>query len=528
MDEQIILNRATGCGELFRNAIQLGRFFYRWQVEAMCQAFPAVTWEDIQLLAFIFRRQRTKEGYIPLSAAEVVRHITGDPQARQTPHIRVKAMVDHLMASMPGLHIALSEYNKDTGLARDILAFHMPPALAEILYDDHMTPLRRDELIDVATGDVITDSDRRQAFRERGEALDYFNATAPLAWQREFLPYLNGLDTRRFIIEPVCMADARCLAWSLPEPGRRMAMANLDAIALNPKPVYHWVEGSARLFSDGYSLATVKSSLRRALLPGLVEVDLRNAQAAAFAKVMRDYGLAVPLLDNILRMGDSLWDVILQALGIPTTDLVYRSAVKTGTYALCFGSRWARVFNEEFTDLSWREQQALLAEDALQQFRRRLARKFSRVPVIAEMLQARNELFQRMERRQIDLTDAYGRVQVLGETDETKLMAPAAFARVLQSWEQRLMEPVRQVALGTQYSSHAVAILIYQHDGASLRFRRQDEITPKLRKLQADVRSHALSLGIDTTLEVKYAPPTPSGAPAPLGSARGAESMILG
>ncbi len=146
-------------------------------------------------------------------------------------------------------------------------------------------------------------------------------------------------------------------------------------------------------------------------------------------------------------------------------------------------------------------------EAMLAAFRAEAVERFTAVPVIAQLLHVRGSLIYKMNSREIVLQDAYNKPLILGgETDDprTRMTARRALAQACQSWEQRLMEPVRQLALDTYGTDNQVLCVLYQHDGASLRGKRTGiRFAKQIERLQAEVRAHALTLGIDTHIEVK-------------------------
>ena len=267
----------------------------------------------------------------------------------------------------------------------------------------------------------------------------------------------------------------------------------LMQIVAQPKPLYHPVQHSYRLFGNG--LAIIDRRVRRALTPGWPELDLKGAHVAiASAK------WPIPELNERLRGGLSIWPYLLDYLEVEDQFRKrMKQVVKQATYAALYGTfgsdldrKLWELRDDEFRDLKpWQRPY----------FKKQLVD----CDIIQLILQARDA---EMERAFNDwgTETPFGWLSLMVDIQTNELCEILPFetqkthlSHAASAYELKLMVPCFEAA---SRMSKDVTITLLQHDGLSLAVR-PSRLEHVISAMQAAVQDVADEYDIPTLLEVE-------------------------
>ena len=405
-------------------------------------------------------------------------------------HLHLARDLDTL-CHMTGSDIRWLRHDWGKGRARRIYEFRLSPEMAQTLYPAQTAPLLRDGLVNLVTGKIIPPVAVRRYTAARYAAAAAHNAACPLDEHREWLTYLNTTITARVLhLQPGPLADAMLVVETLglTDIQRQWAREALQRVAWAPCVPYRWVAQSPRLYqSGGTGVSSLSQAVRNALLPDAAEVDLRHCQLSIFAGLFWVESLRIVLAANA-----SLWSYLARAIGIDARDANKR-VLKTILYSLLFGCASHTLF--------WASRGGL-TDAMLAPFTAEVRARFYQLPMIHDLLLVREAQLRNI-RLAGGMRDAYGR-WIATETGVVE--AKSVLAQVVQSWEMRLLEPLRVLTRTEGRHAHGWWVVCWQHDGCSIKVKDHHDREAILRKLIAAVNAHATALGFPTSLEVSYRP----------------------
>ncbi len=332
--------------------------------------------------------------------------------------------------------------------------------------------------------------------RKRSEAIldgvEMREAHCPLAGR--VAAYMNGLPARTF--SGLDFDAARAVAGSLDNPNAAAQQLDLlRRIEDQPKPYYGFSRFSPRVWGMGASITGLKSTVRQALMPDAVDMDLTSAH---FAIAARDWGL--PQLYDFLSSGASLWPPLLAHLGLPSDPAAgFKGVVKPGGYGIVYGAGAARIVRDVRAEHAALTGSQMRADDA--------ARLLTH-PLMREALEGRErELAVIRERLETagHVRDCFG-VPVSegasGYGPASRLdYSRSVLGQLNQARELSLMEPLLALAEAeAERDRPAWRIVLWQHDGVSVHFARDRE--RHQRAILSAVNENARRLGYPTRLEI--------------------------
>lgn len=353
-------------------------------------------------------------------------------------------------------------------------------------------------------GAAFSPANRSKERRRQAEAMSGYAEHASTALSGRLWTLLDASPASTFSPALDRLRDAEDAARSL-----RSARATADAldalraIADDPTPRYRFSAYSVRLAPVGAGFGTVATPVRRALLSDCYEVDLASSQLAIAA---RDWGC--PELYATLDTGESFWTPLLDFMRLGPEA---KAAVKRGTYGLVYGAGKERIVSDiraEFRDC--------LGTDLPE----RVARRFLDFDLVSEVRERRDNVL-RAVREALDVEtgrgyvlDVFGRPLSSGRLDyadgvRRPVAGPRAarsiLAQLAQARELWLLEPLVSLAEAEAARRRPEwRIVLWQHDGASLRFSRRADL--HLGRIAHAVEDRAREGGYPTRLEVKYDP----------------------
>ena len=341
---------------------------------------------------------------------------------------------------------------------------------------------------------------RRQAraTRQYGAQLEHW---APPGLVDRLLDYVNDtLSARGFHIDQECFEEAYALVEEWPEGNpKTIARRRLRSLEGDAYPQYASSSngGTLRIFTTSVSLASIDGDLRRILAPDWIELDLASAQLAI---VSVDWDL--PLLRRFLESGESIWESLythmdFEGVGISFTHA--KPAIKRAMYSTAYGSAKKTALanmDEEY------DNQLDHSVDAIPS---RVAKRFFSHPLVEEVREAQ-------KRRLQEIREAGGAHDCFDRWIKTsRYVRPESFksrsvlAQLSQSRELQLLQPAIDLAISEAEKDEArYHIMLWQHDGFSLRVRDKDRAANYVNAFQEAVDNAASPY--PTRLEVKYNP----------------------
>ena len=292
--------------------------------------------------------------------------------------------------------------------------------------------------------------------------------------------------------------------WKLRRKGDRLydhQMRCLEAVKEAPRPRYFVSSNSPRLFPVSDHLTGLKAEVRRALLAGLVEVDLASCHLAVLAAM-----LDLPTVREFLDTGESVWDHLFQEMDLSEAvdgDPSLRKRIKgvlkqEGLYPALYGRQRGYVVRRVNDELA----EALQGTGYRGRFRD-VGKRFVEHPMIAEILGATATKLAEIE-EEGHVMDVDGHVISLplhvgdvpltdGATSKTALCYAASVV------ELKLMHAI--VRLQEEQNGRRFRVLLWQHDGVSLQITDKRWTAHVVREVQEAVAREAASLGVRTRLE---------------------------
>lgn len=312
---------------------------------------------------------------------------------------------------------------------------------------------------------------RHQAMLKRHEQLEgdeeLYDSQVRIMRYMNNLPYM---PFRRMVDEHYWDAVRVSHERSVPEL-HRVRLKNINDF---PKPFYSPRPHNARLYAPG-SLQGLHKDVRRAIAPHWIDLDLTSSLGAIAARIWDIEGLY-----DLLASGDSLWEVLIEQLGMQ--DWPYKAVkdIIKDMFCATFYHMSKRGLNRQYTEQC--EKAGLEPADGL---------KFTDAPLIAEVLRARARI-QRAIKKDGGCDGAYGFMEL-----PNTLELPSFLAHVIQSYELAILDAAFEVAeRRTDFQ-----IMVYSFDGVSIAIEDGCEQNV-IQHLQRAVNERAREFGIPTRLVV--------------------------
>jgi len=367
-----------------------------------------------------------------------------------------------------GSYIRKCRQLKKCGFGRDFNA---------ILRREHRHDWDADGRVYLVDGSAFNRSNKRRLRRREREAAGQFPTLCDHA--EHIRTYMNTLPANLFskkLRERFGDAE-RCALDLHKSPVRAAQLRILRHINGQPQPFYS-PSGEAKTvrLSTREAIPNLEGGVRRALTKGWVEADLRSSQFAICATLW-----AVPELLDFLRSDASLWTHLFDQM-----DVVYdlRKAVKRvlkkAIYAMCYGMDRVRLKNRCAYWL------------ACHGLNKRLFQTLQQEPLIVALLNARDEALEKIAAAG-GQENCYGMWRPVTKESQPKHI----MADIAQAWEMKLIYPAFELAQRTR----DFTITLFQHDGFSVHFTKQERLDDWKRKIATAVNQNADRYGFVTRLD---------------------------
>lgn len=254
-------------------------------------------------------------------------------------------------------------------------------------------------------------------------------------------------------------------------------LRHAEAICKNPKPCYHIVAKTTRLYPNRGmpNLTSCKRTIRRALTMGCYELDLANAHLAIIAK---DWN--IPTLTNLLlalsREQKKVWVHLAELMAIPYTPAI-KNAFKKAIYTLCYGGGLRLIYRDA---------------DKLSGIAG-FGKKLMHLPIMLDILAARKIA---LAWTRYEMDDEGGILDTHTDIEARSLLSCES-----QRIEQDLIAEVYE-AVNKINDAHC-NILVYSFDGVTISITHPEKEEVMLKKIKQAVDNKIWELGIISTLEME-------------------------
>ena len=414
-------------------------------------------------------------GYLIMCAPESASWFEDDPYhfvgttkgSTETKHLKEVQKV------LPGFKFSKS--SKIAGKCKVVLDTGFHGEIIDALTEERSSRPKRGDRVNFITGHKVTKAMRAEAQAEAQREADSFTERTKHEGIRRLLEYLNGLPSNAFTtMVKKHMDDARAhvptLTTHLPADKRKevneIYLRTLTAIENSPKPLYFASKGEARVYQLGDALGTLHKDLRRILMRGYFDYDLKNCQFAINSVLW-----GVPNVEDYLRSGGSIWDALIPHTFPAISDDLLPSAkkvLKHLAYGYLYGmghKKGQKISMQEVEDSP--ELYDVIGEAG----KKKLLKQFKSHPFMKEMIDAR-------DRRMGEVISEGGGLTAFGEFLEYEPSekpspyyadqgnARTILALISQSHETSLLLPVYEYIKeeGNRVTSPP-RLALSQHDG---------------------------------------------------------------
>lgn len=248
----------------------------------------------------------------------------------------------------------------------------------------------------------------------------------------------------------------------------------LRAIEDEYKPFYQPTKHSIRIFPFSENICCLQRDVRKALIQGWTEFDLKSAQLAIAAKLWN-----LPEVSKYLEEGRSIWADLYTTFGIEKEkNPRAKDYFKEALYAVMYGASKTKV------------------AQILSPLQQNAFDLFISNYIIRIMWNAREEQLKRINLNK-GMEDCYGRWLELKKESSCR----SILAQVSQAMELLLLSGVVELAIQEKHTQ-SFTITLWQHDGFAVQFRREAQKEYWQKRITEVVADKAQELGVPTTLEV--------------------------
>jgi hypothetical protein len=240
-----------------------------------------------------------------------------------------------------------------------------------------------------------------------------------------------------------------------------------------PIPLYSPRPDNARLYAPS-SLQQLPGSMRRAIAPHWIDLDIVSSLGGIAAKAWDVEGLY-----DLLVSGKSLWEVLIEQLGMQDWPYEIVKDIVKGLFCSTFFHMGVRKLNKQYANRC--EDEGIEPAGI----------KFTQAPIIAEALRARDRIA-RVVREDGGCDGAYGPMDL-----PSGLELPSFLTHVTQTYELYMIDAVFVEA----EQSTDFRVMLYSFDGVSIEVDEGHE-RDVIQRLQRGVNARASELGIPTRLAV--------------------------
>ena len=299
----------------------------------------------LEYLLFSTRFDKDRPDYLIIDAATLAR-IEGKSHLLKHRNYSGKAFLGKFLINV---QILLTEFPSYTRRKARIIQPSWSEAVREALsHELRATASEREERgVLLSTGKRPGKPTRKDAARlkaERQAQVEMLSADVPPDHPaRDLLSFLNTQPSRAMTELVRRNLDAardagRCVQRTMTPGSQHYNLQLLHDIEHDPVPLYKTVERTPRLFPAQPSYLTLSREVRKTLLRGCTEFDLKNAQLALAA-----HSWDVPELDafiraTVLRGGHmTIWRALAELAGLKGEQGASKPLFKRVVYGLLFG-----------------------------------------------------------------------------------------------------------------------------------------------------------------------------------------------
>lgn len=305
-------------------------------------------------------------------------------------------------------------------------------------------------------------------------------------YQEAMLSYLSSRDIREF--KPMDIEGAQQLIETYPIGKKECHLQSLAFILDYPKPSYYPVEGCYRIYAPG--LQFLKSDIRKALYPKLIDLDLKSCHTAILSTI-----LDLPRTKELLLNKQDFWVYLTFNIDPLLPIFIYPSikkAIKKTLYALCFGagvSTLKSIFIEEMEINTELKPSHILKS----------WKSFKEIDVIQE-LSSKTQQWRTQLKQDKEYSDVLGNHYIINSSRDIR----RACFNMCSAYELALIYPIYQEAIvESRKNRPQFKVLLHSHDGVSIHIPQNHMKIPIITHLSSVVQQVANVLGVPTYLESK-------------------------
>ncbi|MEK7577574.1 MAG: hypothetical protein AAB492_03075 [Patescibacteria group bacterium] len=362
-----------------------------------------------------------------------------------------------------------SGYNYTTNQARVTLEPNWPDHIKEAIQSERTKLFDQDKVYFI-TGNRVTPYRQYAMMNEIKRTIPMLT---DMPQSQTWLTYMNTLPSNSFS-KLIKENGPRTLEkiFSLEEDQEHqwhVFSGIVDTIYQSYKPAEH----SVRLVPGSeHHIGLLKREVRRELTNGWHEMDLKHSQLAIGAKLWN-----VPSVEQFLRKGGNMWNLIMSVTGETDKDLIKRCV-----YGLMYGA----------------------GKKTLEGRLRENYQKFAGISFIQDLFAARQVRLKQIEKDNGAL-NCYGQFLSVSELTKTMPLFKAKLsilAQLSQAVEMKLLDPVLELAMQNK-DDHGFTIMLYQYDGLSIAVSEPSRVEYWKNKISIAVKKQANALGVFTGVEWK-------------------------
>lgn len=364
-----------------------------------------------------------------------------------------------------------------------------PKPIEDAIKRDLTDPSWMKGRIHLFTGQKLTDRFLRSFFEgPEGEATHRHEKV------NDLVEHLNQLPSNYFYSQLARNFDAiQKYAKSQESLFQKHILRLLRTLYRSPVPQYRTKHGY-RIFAAGHSIQSMPSAMRPILMPKCIELDLRAAQLAIVSKLWDLKTLRAAL------EYENVWEELMITVQFPPGSISHKKLLKKSIYSFVNGMKR--------TDMA-RALSGNAAKEGVQiQSSSRVIKRLFGSPILAGIEEARSRAYQEIEDNG-GAEDAFGLWHSSDGLNShlTFRDIKSVFSRVCSSYEFALLEPAASAIIEAQNTTKPqVSLVLWQHDGFSIRVAQKKRHPLHIKKLQSLVLHRAEQLGIPTSLQVDYQP----------------------
>ena len=345
-----------------------------------------------------------------------------------------------------------------------------PLSLQQAINNERNGIWKNEKQVYIHNGKEVTPKRQQSYLGQNYKEANDLMAKAGITQARDLGKYMNKRSIRTFQIIMKNMPQAKKVAENVKDSERQLNL--LHAIETDYRPLYKPVARSARIYSFGQSMVSLERSIRKTLMKGYTEFDIRSSQLAIASRLWN-----IPKVVTYLKNpNNNIWTDLANDFEINRDES--KDIFKTCLYSTMFGAMKSRL-KHNLAPLN--------VDNGFE--------KFIANEIIAEVWEKRNERFKTI-RHDGGVKNVFGQWISIGP----QINLRSALAQEAQAFELFLLKDVIKLAIAED-GKQSFQIILWQHDGFTVKFRHNDRKTFWTECIKATAQKTFDEFDVPTTLE---------------------------